>query len=84
MGGDAYDELKQVQVKIIGQFQRYWHFVFDEENQICVEQILSGDAALEKYNDQWILQDGVCFVDDCKTNEGSPSNIHFKVSAYLT
>ncbi|CAF0842539.1 unnamed protein product [Rotaria sordida] len=92
MGGNPYDELKQAQVKVIGECHRFWN-LFDEENQICVGQIVSGDSAcqgdsggplLQQYNDQWIVQGVASFVDDCKTNGDFPPNIYVKVSAYLT
>ncbi|CAF3773933.1 unnamed protein product [Rotaria socialis] len=92
MGGNPYDELKQAQVKVIGECERFWN-LFDEENQICVAQTVSGDSAcqgdsggplLQNYNDQWVVQGVASFVDDCKTNENFPPNIYVKVSAYLT
>jgi len=92
MGGNPYNELKQAQVKVIGECQKYWS-LFDEDNQICVGQTISGDSAcqgdsggplLQQYNGQWVVQGVASFVDDCKTNEDFPPNIYVKVSAYLT
>ncbi|CAF1083584.1 unnamed protein product [Adineta steineri] len=92
MGGNTYNELKQAQVKVIGECQQYWN-QYDEDNQICVGQTISGDSAcqgdsggplLQQYKDQWVLQGVASFIDDCKTNGNSLPNVYVKVSAYLT
>jgi trypsin len=91
MGGNTYDELKQAQVKVISQCDRYWS-QFDEDNQICVGHSISGDSAcqgdsggplLQQSNGQWVVQGVASFVDDCKTNGNFPPNVYVKVSAYL-
>lgn len=92
MDGNLFNELKQAQVKVIDDCHRFWN-LFDEENQICVAQTVSGDSAcqgdsggplLQKYNNQWIVQGVASFVEDCKTNGNFPPNIYVRVSAYLT
>jgi secreted trypsin-like serine protease len=92
MDGRPSDELKQAQVKVIGDCQQHWD-LFDEDAQICVGQMLSGESAcqgdsggslLQKHGGQWVVQGVASFIDDCKTGEGFLPNVYVRVSAYLT
>ncbi|CAF1017889.1 unnamed protein product [Adineta ricciae] len=85
------DELKQTQVTVIDDCDKYWDN-FDEDNQICVRNMISGDSAcdgdsgsplLQEYNSQWIVQGVASYIDDCKTNGNFLPNVYVKVSAYL-
>ncbi|UJR16133.1 hypothetical protein I4U23_003044 [Adineta vaga] len=90
--GKSYDELKQAQVKVIDDCQNYWN-LFDEDTQICVRHMLSGDSAcdgdsggplLQEHNGQWVVQGVASFIDDvCKTNGNFLPNVYVKVSTYL-
>ena len=91
IGGEVSKELKQARVKIIDQCERYWD-TYDEDNQICIGERISGNSAcqgdsggplLQQYNDQWIVHGVASFIDDCKTNGDSLPNVYVKVSSYL-
>ena len=91
IGGLLSDELKQTQVTVIDDCDKYWDH-FDEDNQICVRHRISGDSAcdgdsgsslLQEYNNQWIVQGVASYIDDCKTDGNFLPNVYVKVSAYL-
>jgi secreted trypsin-like serine protease len=92
VGGTPNNQLKQARMKIIGQCYKYWN-QFDNDNQLCAGQTVSGDSAcqgdsggplLQKYNGQWIVQGVVSYIDECRTNDHAPPNIYVKVSAYMS
>lgn len=91
-GGSPNNALKQARVKIIGQCYKYWS-QFDEVNQLCAGQTISGDSAcqgdsggplLQQYNGQWVVQGVASFIDECKTSGDLPPNVYIRVSAYLS
>jgi secreted trypsin-like serine protease len=92
LGGGLFDELKQAQVKVIGDCGRYWN-LFNEKIQLCVGQQVSGDSAcqgdsggplVQEYNGQWVLQGVTSYIGDCKTNENYAPNVYSKVVNYVT
>jgi secreted trypsin-like serine protease len=91
-GGSPYHQLKQAQVKVIGQCEKYWGQQIDNEKQICVAHRTSGFSAcqgdsggpmLQKHNNQWIVQGVTSFISDCKTHDNLLPNVYVRVSAYL-
>ncbi|CAF1258475.1 unnamed protein product [Adineta steineri] len=94
VGGAAYHELKQTKVKVIGNCQQHWGFQVDEEKQICVGDIVTGDSAcqgdsggpmLYEHNGQWVVAGVTSYVQagQCSTSTQSKPNVYARVSAYL-
>jgi len=91
MQGPAYHQLKQAQVKVVGDCNKYWGQV-DSDKQICVAHSASGFSAcqgdsggpiLQKHKNQWVVQGVASFVSDCKTHGNLPPNVYVRVSYYL-
>ncbi|CAF1388220.1 unnamed protein product [Rotaria magnacalcarata] len=93
LGGGVYHELKQTQVKVIGECNKFWGQV-DEDKQVCVGHAATGDSAcqgdsggpmLYERNGQWIVSGVASFVSasGCTTYSNSRPNVYVRVSAYL-
>ncbi len=94
VGGGAYHELKQTKVKVVGNCQEHWGTKIDEDKQICVGDVTTGDSAcqgdsggpmLYEHNGQWVVVGVTSFVQSgqCSTSTQSKPNVYARVSAYL-
>jgi secreted trypsin-like serine protease len=91
--GNAYHELKQAKVKVIGECNKYWSQV-DEEKQVCVGHLGTRDSAcqgdsggpmLYEHNGQWVVAGVTSFGSPTSCTAGSNfmPNVYTRVSAYL-
>jgi secreted trypsin-like serine protease len=93
-GGQSYPILKQAQVKVVGQCNRYWGAQVDDAKQVCVANVVTGESAcqgdsggpmLYERNGQWIVAGVTSFGSPfgCVTYANFPPNVYTRVSAYL-
>jgi V8-like Glu-specific endopeptidase len=91
--GNAYHELKQTKVKVIGECNKYWGQV-NEEKQVCVGNLATRDSAcqgdsggpmLYEQNGQWIVAGITSFGSptSCSVGANFMPNVYTRVSAYL-
>jgi secreted trypsin-like serine protease len=88
VGEGTYHELKQTQVKVVGNCQEHWRAQIDEDKQICVGDVTTGDSGgpmLYEHNWQWVVVGVTSFVQSgqCSTSTQSKPNVYARVSAYL-
>jgi secreted trypsin-like serine protease len=93
LGGPAYHILKQANVKVISNCNRFWGQV-NEEKQICVANTGTGESAcqgdsggpmLYQHNGQWVVAGVTSFgsTSGCTTYSSSQPNVYTRVSAFL-
>ncbi|CAF4400347.1 unnamed protein product [Rotaria magnacalcarata] len=91
LNGQPHHVLKQAPVEVIGNCEKYWQQI-NNEQQICLGHRTtgfsackgdSGGSAMQKHGSQWVIEGVASYVSDCKTEKDLPPNVYVRVSAYL-
>ena len=92
IGGPPYHTLKQVQVKVIGDCERF-HDKINPDKQICVGHPVTGSAAcqgdsggpaLQEHDGQWYLEGVTSYGPlECADHDNGEPDVYVRVSAYV-